>query len=100
MYRLMMLVVGFTFTAVAASAGFQPYFHTVKAKNGDAISTLLSKYELSVHSCNTEKFYELNGIKRGAKLFAGKEYKLPIKVYQYNGKSIRTTLKIEDINDA
>ncbi|MBK7222532.1 MAG: hypothetical protein IPH94_14765 [Saprospiraceae bacterium] len=65
MYRLMMLVVGFTFTAVAASAGFQPYFHTVKAKSGDAISTLLSKYELSVHSCNTEKFYELNGIKRG-----------------------------------
>ena len=82
MYRLMMLVVGFTFTAVAASAGFQPYFHTVKAKSGDAISTLLSKYELSVHSCNTEKFYELNGIKRGAKLFAGKEYKLQIKVYK------------------
>ena len=100
MYRLMMLVVGFTFTAVAASAGFQPYFHTVKAKSGDAISTLLSKYELSVHSCNTEKFYELNGIKRGAKLFAGKEYKLPIKVYKYNGKSIRSTLKMDDIKDA
>lgn len=100
MYRLMMLVVCFTFTTVAATAGFQPYFHTVKAKSGDAISTLLSKYELTVHNCNTEKFYELNGIKKGAKLFAGREYKLPIKVYQYNGKSIRTTLKMDDINDA
>lgn len=76
---------------------FIPYYHKVKAKSGDALTTLLSKYDLDDQACNVKKFYELNKLKKSAKLFANKEYFLPIKVYKYNGKSIRTSLDIEDL---
>lgn len=100
MQRLMLWVL-FLATSLGLSAkSFQPYFHSVKIKSGDAISTLLARYELSANTCNVDKFYELNDMKRGAMLLAHKEYKLPIKVFYYNGKSIRSTLKMEDVDSA
>ncbi|MFM2393669.1 MAG: hypothetical protein RLZZ546_1651 [Bacteroidota bacterium] len=76
---------------------FVPYYHKVKAKSGDALTTLLSKYDLDDQACNINKFYDLNKLKKGAKIYANKEYFLPIKVFKYNGKSIRTSLNIEDL---
>lgn len=100
MQRLMLWVVLFTTSLGLSAKTFQPYYHTVKVKSGDAISTLLARYELSAHDCDVDKFYSLNDMKKGAKLLAHKEYKLPIKIYHYNGKSIRTTLKIDDVDMA
>src|SRR5687767_451019 len=77
-----------------------PYFHTFKAKSGDGILVVLNRYELDEYDCNMEKFLELNQLSKNDFLLAGKEYKLPVLVYKYNGKSIRTTLGIDDYDTA
>lgn len=69
---------------------------TSKAEKGDGIIVLLSKYDLFGYECNEQKFYKLNNLKPNSKLIIGKEYKLPILKYKYNGKSIRSTIKKND----
>ena len=81
-------------------AGEVPYFYTVEAKSGDGIIILLNRYELDEFDCNLNKFLDLNGLKQTDYLKQGKEYKLPVLVYKYNGKSIRSTLGIEDMEKA
>ena len=83
-----------------AAADFEPYFYSVTAKNGDGIIIVLQRYGLSQHDCNFKKFLELNNLQGSGGLFINKEYKLPIKIYHYNGKSIRSTLGIADIEKA
>jgi N-acetylmuramoyl-L-alanine amidase len=84
---------------VAAFAN-APYFLSIPAKSGDGITVLLKRYDLHRHTCNVEKFLELNNLKRNDNLLAGKNYKLPIYIYSYNGKSIRSTIGIDDMTVA
>ena len=77
----------------------QDYVRVV-ARPGEEVSSLLSWYQLHEYQCNFDKFYELNGLKADAKLKHNTVYKLPIRLYRYNGKSIRTTIGDEDINKA
>ena len=58
---------------------------TVKAKSGDNRILLLKQYSIS-DECSKNKFLELNLLKSEDFLIKGKSYKLPIKVYTYNGK--------------
>jgi N-acetylmuramoyl-L-alanine amidase len=83
-----------------ALAGTEPYYHAVPAKPGDGILTLLNRYELDEHRCNVDKFLELNQLKAEDHLLEGQAYKLPVLIYAYNGKSIRTTLGITDYEKA
>lgn len=71
-------------------------FVEVKAKPGDGIIKMLKKYDLYAYTCNLSRFYEINNLKKNAHLIAGKKYKLPVNVYQYNDKSIRSTIGIDD----
>jgi len=68
----------------------------VKVKKGDALFRILSKYDLYQHKCNVDAFYQINTMDKGDYLIAGNTYKLPLKIYDYNDKSIRTTIGIED----
>ncbi|MEL7021006.1 MAG: N-acetylmuramoyl-L-alanine amidase [Bacteroidota bacterium] len=70
-------------------------FHRVAAQNGDGIYSLLRRYELDRHNCNFVKFYELNDLKHNAPLRSGKKYFIPVLIYEYNGKSIRSTIGID-----
>ena len=72
----------------------------ITAKKGDGIFSVLRKYKLLDHSCSKARFLELNNIQITDHLQIGKEYKLPIKIYQYNGTSIRTTIGIESWEQA
>ena len=63
----------------------------VVAQKGDGAYSLLRTYGLLEFPCNLEEFYRLNGLKRNAGLKIGTDYKLPIEILRYNGKSIRTT---------
>jgi N-acetylmuramoyl-L-alanine amidase len=81
-------------------AGTDPYFHSIEAKPGDAIFIILNRFDLDEPQCNVDKFLELNAMKLTDPLLAGKEYKLPVMIYSYNGKSIRTTLGITDLEKA
>lgn len=74
----------------------KPTFHDVPALSGDNIVTLLSRYKLNDHRCNFEKFHLLNKTNQSSKLKAGKRYKIPVLIYKYNGKSIRTTVGLNE----
>lgn len=76
------------------------FYYESKVENGDGILSFMRRYHLEEFSCNFNKFYELNKIKKGALLRADIPYVLPIMVYVYNGKSIRSTLKINDLEQA
>ena len=81
----------FVFSSLTAA---DPYFHSVRAKSGDSIYRLLARYKLEKDNCNLEKFYELNDLNSKSKLIAKRKYKIPVLIYHYNGKSIKTTLRI------
>ena len=73
-----------------------PYFHEVNPKKGEGIYSLLRKYDLMIHPCNKEKFLELNNLTEKSVLLSHRLYKLPIYIYTYNGKSIRSTIDNND----
>lgn len=73
----------------------KPYFK-VEALPGDGSFAMLRRYQLDKHSCNFNQFYKLNKINKKTKLVVGKAYTLPILIYPFNGKNIRTSLAIND----
>ena len=72
----------------------------VEARVGDGISVLLRRYNLHEASCNLEKFCEINGLKKNDPLVLGTQYKLPITVQSFDGKSIRSSLGLKDYDKA
>ncbi len=71
-------------------------FHAVKAKKGDGVLNLLRRYKLHQFQCNVKAFYQINQMHEGDLLFNGKLYKLPVYIYTYDGKSIRSTIGVND----
>lgn len=71
----------------------------VKAKSGDGIKSLLERYEIAFNDCNKNKFLAINS-KSSNSLNLETKYKLPIQVYSYNGKSIRSTIGTNDYDYA
>ncbi len=101
MHRSILLFILIAFSlSFTGSNDAKPYYHRVVAKPGDIISTLLKRYYLNSYECNFDQFYELNKLKRGAKLIANKKYYIPVLIYQYNGRSIRSTLGLESWEQA
>ncbi|MEL7220622.1 MAG: N-acetylmuramoyl-L-alanine amidase [Bacteroidota bacterium] len=68
----------------------------IEAQPGDGIYSILRRYKLDGFRCNFDKFYTLNSLAKNAGLRVGKNYFLPIKTYDFDGKSIRTTMGISD----
>lgn len=66
------------------------------AQPGDRVADFLARYGLADFDCNVSEFCKLNNLVERAKLKADGLYKLPVCVAPYNGKSIRSTLGIED----
>ena len=85
---------------ISVQAGDAPYFYSCEAKPGDGIIILLNRYDLDEYDCNVDKFLEMNKLKKTEKLQEGKKYLLPVLIYKYNGKSIRSTLSIKDMETA
>ncbi|NND31437.1 MAG: N-acetylmuramoyl-L-alanine amidase [Saprospiraceae bacterium] len=88
-------------TWVAPDNGVEPgrYFE-VQAANGDGVITLLGRYHLSSETCNVAEFYRLNALDSKDALYLGRTYKLPLLIYKYNGRSIRSTIGITDYAQA
>jgi len=97
MKGLLILVLSIFLIAGNAHGGSTPYFFSIVAKAGDGITILLNRYELDEYECNMDKFLELNHLKRTDHLMEGKEYKLPVMIYTYNGQSIRSSIGINDM---
>ena len=90
---LLMLTFGMSFHT--SDTNSKAYL-SIKALSGDGVYSMLRRYELDQHSCNFKKFYTLNRLKRNAQLKQGRMYKLPIQIFQFNGKTIRSSIGIDD----
>src|SRR6187402_2783341 len=90
----------FLLVSTIPSFGSAPYFFSVTAKPGDGIIVLLNRYELDEYDCNLDKFLELNKLAMDDHLMEGREYKIPVMIYAYNGQSIRSTIGISDLEKA
>jgi N-acetylmuramoyl-L-alanine amidase len=73
----------------------EPVFQKVDVREGDGIYTLLKRYDL-VDQASIEKFCELNRLDLSSSLVIGRDYVLPVFVYTYDGKSIRSTIGIDN----
>ncbi|MCE2789154.1 MAG: N-acetylmuramoyl-L-alanine amidase [Saprospiraceae bacterium] len=71
-----------------------------KVKKGDNIEKLLKRYLLTPHTCNIQSFCQINKLENKELIMAGKVYKLPILIIQYNGKSIRSSMGMDDLEKA
>ena len=79
---------------------FSQDYYKVKAKKGDGIFSLLRRYALIDNQCNLEHFLDINNLQRNSKLKIGSLYKMPILIYFYDGKSIRSTIGKNDLKKA
>jgi N-acetylmuramoyl-L-alanine amidase len=70
------------------------------ARPGEGVTSLLQQYSLDEYPCNYDQFYKINKIKQGSWLAVNKIYLVPILIYEYNGKSIRSTIGNYDIQKA
>lgn len=70
-----------------------------KVKSGQTVSGIFKKYLLNL-GCDLEHFLEINALDNKSSILADKEYKLPIRIYTYNGTSIRSTIKNNDWDNA
>ena len=77
-------------------AGDNDRFYQTTAEKGDGVYSLLRRYKLLDSPCNLERFYEINQLKRNANLSIGQRYFLPILLYEYNRRSIRSTIGIDN----
>jgi N-acetylmuramoyl-L-alanine amidase len=74
----------------------QPKYHKVPALPGDGVYSILRRYGLEQHSCNHSQFYQLNDLKKTDGLKVGRYYYIPILLYTFNGKTIRSSIGKDD----
>lgn len=77
-----------------------PYYFTAEPLEGEGIYAFMDRFNLNVSQCNFDKFYELNKLHSNDPLVLNKSYKLPVKIYTYNGTSIRSTIGNPDYENA
>lgn len=91
-------MLGLCCTLLAFTALAEPYeYLTVEAKSGDGMYALLRRYGLSATTCYVDQFKHLNSLSAKHVIHAGRSYRLPVLVYTYDGRSIRSTLGIKDL---
>lgn len=95
MQRIIVFLLAFSLLNMGFDLSEEGRFHRVPAISGDSVFSLLQRYGLDGFQCNHQQFYELNKLKPEAGLIKGKKYYIPVLIYQYNGKSIRTTLGMD-----
>ncbi len=90
------LFLGVQQLAPGQKSDWQQNYLTAAAQPGDNVLGFLTRYGLADFDCNVSEFCKINNLVARAKLKAAGFYKLPVCVAPYNGKSIRSTLGIED----
>jgi len=73
---------------------------TSEVKRGEGIFTLLKRFALHENNCNLDSFLTLNNLGPTDYLLLDRQYNLPIKLYTYNGTSIRSTIGDDDYEKA
>lgn len=100
MKKLLLLLV-FTFSIFSIRSQDFEYLK-VKPKVGDGILNLLYRYELPSDQASIDLFYQINGNKfdKNNNLLKGIKYNLPVAIFSFNNKNIRSSVGISDYNIA
>lgn len=77
----------------------QVEFVTTKVKPGEGAYVLLARYGLEKSNDNINRFKKINHLS-DLNLHKDKDYKIPVLVYTYDGKSIRSTIGDSDYDNA
>ncbi len=73
----------------------------VKLERAMTVDELLNRYLLNEYACNIEQFRKINNLSsKNTSLSKNAIYNLPIWVYDYNGKSIRSSVNINNLDIA
>ncbi len=75
-------------------------FHRVPARANETPKELLERYHLHGYQCNKSKFLLINNLNVNSILSGGEQYYIPVFIYNYDGKSIRSTLGIDNWDQA
>ena len=94
MIRFILLFACLPFLAKAEDVK-EAYYFTATVKEGEGLFALLRRYAIN-NTCNVTEFYRINKMKKEDHLHPGKEYKLPVKIHTYNGRSIRSSINITE----
>ena len=86
------MTIGWGITGISAQTS---HFVKAVARPGDGVHSLLKYYQCHT-DCNIDQFYRLNNMGKRQGLKVNQLYTLPIYVYRYNGRSIRSTIGIND----
>lgn len=90
------LLLGLQNSLLGQGTSWQENYLIAMANPGDKVVDFLSRYKLDDFDCNVNQFCKINKVKKNDKLKAERNYKLPVAVAPYNGKTIRSTLGIND----
>ncbi|MFZ4545111.1 MAG: N-acetylmuramoyl-L-alanine amidase family protein [Saprospiraceae bacterium] len=85
------------FLAYSLAVHAKPVYLTVKVKEGEGVYALLRRFALDEFDCNVEKFYKINKLGENDPLMENQYYKVPVMIYTYNGKSIKSSIKTNDL---
>ncbi len=99
-YILSKISISFLLVLFVANSAISQDYYRVKAAKGDGIFSLLRRYNLIDDKCNLEHFLDINNLRRNSKLKIGNLYKMPVLIYFYDGKSIRSTIGKNDLKKA
>ena len=78
----------------------QPQYLRVKLSKNMTIEEVLKTHLLDEYDCNKQQFLQINKLTKAVPLNKNKIYNLPVLIYNYNGKNIRSSIGIKDINPA
>jgi N-acetylmuramoyl-L-alanine amidase len=75
----------------------QPQYLQVKIVKALSIEQLLKRYQLDEYECNLAQFLKLNKMAKPQSLVQNRIYNLPILLYNFDGKTIRNSLGINNL---
>jgi N-acetylmuramoyl-L-alanine amidase len=75
----------------------QPQYLQVKIVKELSVEKLLKRYQLDEYECNVAQFFKLNKMAKPQSLVLNRIYNLPILLYNFDGKTIRNSLGINDL---
>jgi N-acetylmuramoyl-L-alanine amidase len=75
----------------------QPQYLQVKIVKEMSIEQLLKRYQMDEYECNTQQFLKINKMTKPQSLVQNRIYNVPILLYNFDGKTIRNSLGINDL---
>ncbi len=97
--KIILTITFFSIVAGTLIAQSDQYLE-IKATKGQTAFGLLRKYKLLDQACHLDAFFVLNDMKHTVGIVDGRKYKLPVKLVRFDGKTIRTSLNINEIKKA